>query len=198
MPDYYYYAATALTLVAAFVIRSFYDLRYPFRGKECTIGKEQVYANVFGASSCIGFLALFWWVDELHMGLRPFADALVRSVGVAVAVCSAIMMTWPRVQRGRREFWGGPKVEPEWFVAHVLTTTGAYRMIRHPYYLGVILTTVATSLTAASYAVCIIPLVSYFVMRNSAIEEERLLTRTYGDSYREYASRSWRLIPLID
>ncbi len=193
----YFYGATALILIAAFVIRSFYDIRYPYRGKDMTIGREQVHMNVFGACSILGFIALHWFLDDLYMGLSPLSDMVVRVAGVCMAIAATVMMTWPRLQKGRREFWGGPKVEPEWFVSHELTTTGAYRYIRHPYYFGTMLSMLAIGLTAASYLVFVVPVLCFVVMRRSAIAEDELLSNTYGVKHARYRERTWRLIPLI-
>lgn len=80
---------------------------------------------------------------------------------------------------------------------HRLVTNGPYRFVRHPGYLGEMLSMFGiglsmSSLVGLALAVASMPLVLYRIPP----EEEMLMAR-FGDEYREYTKRSRHLIPLV-
>lgn len=80
---------------------------------------------------------------------------------------------------------------------HRLITSGPYRFVRHPGYLGEILTMFGiglslSSLVGLALAITSIPLVLYRIP-----PEEEMLTAEFGDEYREYMKRTRRLIPSV-
>jgi protein-S-isoprenylcysteine O-methyltransferase Ste14 len=72
---------------------------------------------------------------------------------------------------------------------------GPYRWIRHPNYTGLMLVACGTALSlwsplALAAAICLwLPVVLLRVAR-----EERLMLERFGEQYRTYMSRTWRLI----
>jgi protein-S-isoprenylcysteine O-methyltransferase Ste14 len=76
---------------------------------------------------------------------------------------------------------------------HTLVTTGLYRVIRHPSYLGLLVNSLGWALAFRSglglllTALLIPPLV--------ARAEERLLRSQFGGEYEAYRTRTSRLIP---
>ena len=81
---------------------------------------------------------------------------------------------------------------------HHVVETGPYRLVRHPSYAGAIL-------AFAGYGICLgnwvsllavtFPVVRAFLLRIGV--EERALRAALGDSYREYASRTRKLVPFV-
>jgi protein-S-isoprenylcysteine O-methyltransferase Ste14 len=124
----------------------------------------------------------FWTID---------ADA-VRWLGVAICAVGGMMRLWPVFVLGRR-FSGLVAIQPD----HTLVTTGIYRIIRHPSYVGLLLTALGWALAFRSgvglllFALLIPPLLSRIR------SEERLLETQFGDEYRAYVKRTSRLIPGI-
>lgn len=80
---------------------------------------------------------------------------------------------------------------------HTLVTTGIYRWVRHPAYLGAILLFVGIPVAVSSVLgfLAMLLLVVYLLFRIRL--EEKMLTSRFGDEYREYVKRSKRLIPFV-
>ncbi|MGI6469508.1 MAG: isoprenylcysteine carboxylmethyltransferase family protein [Syntrophomonadaceae bacterium] len=79
---------------------------------------------------------------------------------------------------------------------HQLVTSGPYRKIRHPLYLGVLISLIATDMVFSSWGALLItvfftlPILIYRIK----LEEEFLL-KHFGDDYKEYMQHSKKLIP---
>lgn len=79
---------------------------------------------------------------------------------------------------------------------HELVTTGIYRRIRHPMYTAIFLQGVAQALLLPNWLAGPSWLVAFtlmFALRLGA--EERMMEDRFGEAYREYRTRSKRLIP---
>jgi protein-S-isoprenylcysteine O-methyltransferase Ste14 len=78
-----------------------------------------------------------------------------------------------------------------------LVTDGLYRSIRHPLYLGEITRNLGFTLILTSgYGFALVFLGSVFLFFRMQ-REERMMLNEFGDKYREYMKRTWRLIPHI-
>ncbi|KAL6454002.1 mam4 Protein-S-isoprenylcysteine O-methyltransferase [Candida maltosa Xu316] len=81
---------------------------------------------------------------------------------------------------------------------HKLVTTGVYKYIRHPSYLGFWLFCVGIQLWLSNYINLIFNL--YILHRFFSIRinhEEQLLVNFYGDEYRKYQQHTYILIPWV-
>lgn len=78
-----------------------------------------------------------------------------------------------------------------------LVTTGVYRWIRHPGYFSYLLSITGIALTLSSLAtlVFIVPILIFLKYRIAS--EEKMLIAEFGDAYRQYQRKTWRLIPFI-
>jgi protein-S-isoprenylcysteine O-methyltransferase Ste14 len=77
-----------------------------------------------------------------------------------------------------------------------LVTTGPYRLVRHPIYLGLALLAKGEALAFGSWPALMIVLsgvVPTFAWRARA--EEKLLSRTFGERYAVYRQRTKMIIP---
>jgi protein-S-isoprenylcysteine O-methyltransferase Ste14 len=76
-------------------------------------------------------------------------------------------------------------------------TTGIYRVIRHPSYLGLLLTALGWALAFRSGIglLLFVLLIPPLLARIHA--EERLLAKQFGDEYRAFTKRTSRLLPGI-
>ena len=79
--------------------------------------------------------------------------------------------------------------------AHTLITSGPYRWVRHPFYLGICGGIIADSLATANWFVAVtgIALLALLVARTDC-EEAKLLER-FGDDYQTYMARTGRFWP---
>ena len=90
---------------------------------------------------------------------------------------------------GLRTVFGEVKPEPQVY------STGVFSIVRHPIYLGSILTYLGFiffTLSLASFLFWILIIIFYFYISRY---EERLLLKHFGDQYREYQSRVPMLFP---
>jgi protein-S-isoprenylcysteine O-methyltransferase Ste14 len=122
----------------------------------------------------------FWTIDT----------DTTRWLGISLFTVGVSLRLWPVFVLGNR-FSGLVAIQP----GHTLVTTGVYRVIRHPSYLGLLVGTLGWGLSFRSgvgvllTALMIVPLVA----RIHA--EERLLRSQFGAEYDAYCARTSRLIP---
>ena len=155
-------------------------------------GRREDRANrwVIVAFGLIGLLAAylpaladrreFWILD---------GDA-VRWIGVVLFAAGGALRIWPVFVLGSR-FSGLVAIQP----GHTLVTTGLYRVIRHPSYLGLLVSSLGWGLAFRSVVGVLLAafLIPPLVARIRA--EERLLRNEFGDEYEAYRARTWRLLP---
>jgi protein-S-isoprenylcysteine O-methyltransferase Ste14 len=81
---------------------------------------------------------------------------------------------------------------------HKIKKDGMYRLIRHPAYLGSLISFLGFGLSLNNwFSLVIIPvLVTWAMLRRIRIEENVLLDR-FGQEYAEYLNSTYRLIPYI-
>jgi protein-S-isoprenylcysteine O-methyltransferase Ste14 len=81
---------------------------------------------------------------------------------------------------------------------HRLVTTGIYRTLRHPMYSAFWLMALAQALLLPNWVAGPAGLVGFGLLFASRIgPEERMMEEAFGDEYRAYRDRSWRIIPYI-
>jgi protein-S-isoprenylcysteine O-methyltransferase Ste14 len=80
---------------------------------------------------------------------------------------------------------------------HYLVTSGLYRWIRHPRYLGVISMAFGFAFLFRSWPMLVIflPLILILLMRIK--DEEEVMRKEFKEEWDDYISRSWKLIPYI-
>jgi len=112
-------------------------------------------------------------------------------IGVAVCVIGLAFAIWARVHLGRN--WGMPravKENPE------LVTSGPYAYVRHPIYTGMLFAMVGSAMVFGwSWLLLAVVSGAYFVY--SAFAEQKLMLRTFPDSYPAYQQRTKMLIPFV-
>lgn len=124
----------------------------------------------------------FWTID---------GDA-IRWSGVAIFAAGGVLRLWPVFVLGRR-FSGLVAIQR----GHTLVTTGIYRVIRHPSYLGLLLTALGWALGFRSGVGLLLLALLMPPLFSRIRAEERLLHLQFGDEYRAYAVRTARLLPRI-
>jgi protein-S-isoprenylcysteine O-methyltransferase Ste14 len=79
---------------------------------------------------------------------------------------------------------------------HVLTG-GAFRFVRHPLYLGVLLFYLGLTLATASLLSLVVFAAIFIFYNYIAGYEEKLLEARYGEAYKEYKARTGKWVPRI-
>ena len=125
----------------------------------------------------------FHWTGPVPGGVQ--AAALVGyTAGIALSVCAML---------ANRFF--SPVVRIQHERGHTLITTGPYRFVRHPGYVGAILASACGGVALGSFW-SLVPLVPFAVLflRRTAVEDRML--RADLDGYAGYAERvRYRLVP---
>ena len=130
------------------------------------------------------------WTDRKEF-LTLDGDA-IRWLGVALFASGGGLRIWPVFVLGRR-FSGLVAIQP----GHTLVTTGVYGLIRHPSYLGLLVSSLGWGLAfrAGVGVLLAVALIPPLLARINA--EERLLYSEFGAEYEAYRARTSRLIPGI-
>jgi protein-S-isoprenylcysteine O-methyltransferase Ste14 len=118
---------------------------------------------------------------------------LLASSGALLGVLGAIV-----VLRSRTELGAAWSFVPKADRGAGFVTTGPYRLVRHPIYLGFVLLTMGEALAFGSWPALIVVLcgiVPTFVWRARA--EETLLGRIFGEGYALYRRRTKMIIPYV-
>lgn len=145
--------------------------------------------TVFGI---IGLLSAFVPAYSDRKEFWTFDGATVRWIGVAVFVAGGILRLWPVFILGRR-FSGLVAIQP----GHTLVTTGIYRLIRHPSYLGLLINPLGWALAFRSTIGLILTALMLIPTIGRIRAEEALLLSQFGSEYETYRARTSRLIPGI-
>jgi len=165
-----------------------------FAGGNISSGEREDRGNrwVLAAFGIIGLLGAwlpaysdrkdFWIVD---------GDA-IRWLGVALYTVGGALRLWPVYVLGNR-FSGLVAIQP----GHTLVTTGIYRVIRNPSYLGMILNSMGWALAFRSWIGVILTAVTLVPLVARMNSEERLLHSQFGEEYDAYRARTSRLIPRV-
>jgi protein-S-isoprenylcysteine O-methyltransferase Ste14 len=165
-----------------------------FAGGNISSGEREDRGNrwVLAAFGIIGLLGAwlpaysdrknFWLVD---------GDA-VRWLGVALFTVGGALRLWPVYVLGNR-FSGLVAIQP----GHTLVTSGIYRVIRNPSYLGMLLNSLGWGLVFRSWIGVILTVATLVPLVARINAEERLLRSQFGEEYDAYRARTSRLIPGI-
>jgi len=129
--------------------------------------------------------ATFFFANEVDLAIAW------RYAGLVTALIASLFSAWAMWSLGQ-----GYGVGTDVFEGRTLKTDGAYRLVRHPMYLGITGYHVGASLALESVALLIATLV--FVVPYTAVRiaaEDRVLRGAFGASWSAYARRVPALLP---
>ena len=150
-------------------------------------GRAPVVANLSAFGLFFPSLLIFSGSAEASIAL-PLALS-----GCLLALAGAAL-----VLRSRAELGPAWSFVPKADQGAGLVTTGPYRLVRHPLYLGLALLAMGEALAFGSWPALLIVLsgiVPTFAWRARA--EEKLLSRTFGERYAVYRQRTKMIIPYL-
>jgi protein-S-isoprenylcysteine O-methyltransferase Ste14 len=116
----------------------------------------------------------------------------VRILGVALFISGICLYFISRITLGRF-FSEAIRIKTE----HKLITSGSYRFIRHPIYLGEILYFISIPMIFSSIYGFIVMLILIPILIHRIGVEERALISKFGSEYIEYTHKTKKLIPCI-
>ena len=133
-------------------------------------------------------------VSAWSLGKRQSLDLLsVHAIaGMALVVIGLIIRVW--AASTLRRFYSSTLVIRS---DHQLITHGIYRFVRHPIYLGVLVSVIGMPVAASSLYGLLIMLILIPIILNRIRMEERMLIGEFGNAYRAYRRTTKKLIPFI-
>ena len=128
-------------------------------------------------------------------GFPAFADYAFRPalawLGLVFAIASLVMFRLTHRALGRN--WS---ISLELRQNHRLITQGVYRHMRHPMYTAFWLWAVAQALLLPNWFAGFAGIAGFAALFFGRIaREERMMTESFGDEYRAYIQRTYRIIP---
>jgi protein-S-isoprenylcysteine O-methyltransferase Ste14 len=121
-----------------------------------------------------------------------FDGNTIRWVGIVLVTAGGALRLWPVFVLGR-QFSGLVAIQP----GHVLITSGPYRVIRHPSYLGLLVSLLGWALAFRSGIGLLIAALNIPPLIARIRAEEKLLISQFGSEYAAYRARTSRLIPRL-
>lgn len=130
-------------------------------------------------------------------GFPRIADYSFRAalawMGLLVAIAALTMFRMTHKALGRN--WS---VSLDVRESHKLISDGIYRRVRHPMYTAFWLWAVAQALLLPNWFAGCAGLVGFGILFFGRVaKEEELMLESFGDDYRGYASRTYRVIPWV-
>jgi len=149
-----------------------------------------------------GLISLFWYgsmlfafLDAWSWELTTFSSSLplLHVLGVLLIISGLLIRFLARRELGKEY-----SVHVKTSEKHQLITSGIYRAVRHPAYLGLLLLFLGIPLSQGSWGGILISLAGGFPALVYRITlEEQSLRQWFESEYEDYQKTSWRLIPGI-
>lgn len=116
----------------------------------------------------------------------------IRILGIIFVVLGFVLMNWSAYILGK-QFSTDVTIQKD----HDLITTGPYKRIRHPRYLGIIIffLWVAWVFNALISILIIIILSGFLIWR--VYDEEKIMKKEFKNKREAYTKKSWKLVPFI-
>jgi len=145
---------------------------------------------VFGAFAAIALMLAYVPARMDRRDIWTIDGDAVRWIGFALFVAGGVLRLWPVFVLGWR-FSGLVAIQP----GHTLVTTGIYRHVRNPSYLGMLVGSFGWAVLFRSVAGVVIAALLLVPLIARMRAEERLLAAEFGAEYESYRARTWRLVP---
>src|SRR5262249_1793066 len=144
----------------------------------------------------ISFTGLFI-VPAIYVttGEPPVADYPFHSAPawLGTALFAVALIGFRRTHHDLGRFWSVTLAMRQ---THQLVTDGVYRHVRHPMYAAFFLWAIAQALLLPNLIAGPAGLVGFGILFGFRVgREERMMEAMFGDAYRTYAARTWRLVP---
>jgi protein-S-isoprenylcysteine O-methyltransferase Ste14 len=135
----------------------------------------------------LGVFAALWAADSFFLRLTTFLAA-------SVPLAARLAVAMPVMAVALYLIQAGHVVIPRGARPRGVLTTGAFRYVRHPLYLGSMLCYVSLTLATLSLLSAAVLMVIVLFYDHIAGYEEQMLRERYGDDYRRYHDRTgkWR------
>ena len=155
--------------------------------------KEKNGEHPFGDSGqflLLGVFLIVWAGDSFFLRwstfLSDYVPLYIRLIILGLSLITALYL-----------FMSGHVVTSHEHRPEGILSTGAFRYVRHPLYLGSILFYLGLAISTASLFSLTMVVVIFFFYNHIASYEEKLLEDRFPDEYRNYKIRTGKWMPLI-
>lgn len=132
----------------------------------------------------------FFTANRQEWNILNFAIAIF---GLSVFVFG-ILIRWVSIIQLNKEF----TVNVAIIKNHKLKTDGIYKNLRHPSYLGLLLIGIGLSLSMNSIISTMVVTIPFLLALSYRIKtEENILIKQFGETYKNYMAKTYRIIPKI-
>jgi protein-S-isoprenylcysteine O-methyltransferase Ste14 len=140
----------------------------------------------------LAFLSALIWIAT---PLLAFADYPLRPVPFIAGMACLALGLW-FLYRSHADLGGNWSITLEIHETHQLVTQGAYRHVRHPIYLALLLYASGQALVLPNWVAgpsYLVAVTLLFTLRVGP--EERMMHEEFGKEYESYMARTKRLVP---
>lgn len=163
------------------------------RGKGQTdkfVSRQRI-VRILVTGMLFGALAFVPYADRRGIGVISDISA-IRWLGFILATLGMGAIFWSGLALGRLY---SPEVTLQ--EGHHLVTFGPYRVVRHPRYLGGMVQGIGLSLLFRSWIGLVLTGVFVVIILFRIKDEEALMSSEFGQEWKTYCQKSWRLVPFI-
>jgi protein-S-isoprenylcysteine O-methyltransferase Ste14 len=113
-------------------------------------------------------------------------------IGTAITAAGLGFSAWARMHLGRN--WSATVTVKQ---DHELIRTGPYASVRHPIYTGLLFGFIGTALAIGQWRGVLAVVIVFAAFWRKLRLEERWMSETFGEQYRQYRARTRALIPFL-
>jgi protein-S-isoprenylcysteine O-methyltransferase Ste14 len=166
-------------------------IRKSSEGKNTGKTKDDKKSTLFVALALSSVLILSEILNLLAWG--TFRNVWISIAGLVIMATGLVIRSWSMLTL-KKSYTRTLRVHEH----QQLFRKGPYLYIRHPGYLGTILTWEAAGLAMENFLILIVAVLLVSSAYTYRIQkEEKMLLRQFGDEFLSYKRHSWRLIPFI-
>lgn len=149
----------------------------------------------YGFATMAYFGLCYWMWQPLPLVLSRESQAMAFVIGALVYFGGLGFVLWGRLALGKLYFVSS-SMGAQLFAGHRLVTSGPYALVRHPMYLGILLTGLGGILMYRTWTLVFIALTGMgLVLR--ARREEQALAAEFGQAWQDYCRRVPAFFPRI-